>query len=487
MTARILIVDAVPTNRIVLRVKLASAFYEVTLASSGESAIKALTRQRPDLVITASELPDMTGQALCGRIRAHSFGAYLPVILLQANASPSERLAALAAGADDVMQSPVDDLVMLARLRSLLRARDAETELRLREDTRRALGLAEASAGFERPANVALIPCGAGRAAAEDLQDALGHCLSDRLRVVSPEGVLSGNQRPPDVAVLLEARQSEGTGLALLPQLRAGGATRHMSIIYVAHPYQRHEAATALDLGANDLLSNGPDPQELALRIRKQVARKRTADRLREDMRDGLRAAVIDPLTGLYNRRYAVPHMTRIAEQSEMRKRPFALLLADLDHFKSINDKFGHATGDAVLRGVAEMLCNNLRAADLVARYGGEEFLVVMPDTGREAAQATAERLCRTLNAEPLKLEDGRSIPISISLGVAVAHPGREFGPEALVESADQALYAAKDLGRNTVVMADRLIPDATAKAKAVTYEPREKMFSAPRSMRGAS
>ncbi|WP_084794164.1 diguanylate cyclase [Pseudoponticoccus marisrubri] len=454
MAGRILVVDAVPTNRIVLRVKLSAAFYEVVQAGSGRAALELMRKMRPDLVIAAAELPDMTGRALCAELRRGAGERRLPVVIMHGEDDPGERLATLAAGADDVLARPIDDLVMLARLRSLLRACDAEAELQLRDDTRRALGLAEQGASYAPPALVALVPTGRD-AVPPALVEGLRARIEDRVTVIEPDSALRESGAVPDVFVIAEGPGGQGEGLALLPQLRASRRTRHAALIYVARPHQRRAAAAALDMGASDLLAAGPDPEELAIRLRTQIDRKRTADRLRANMRDGLRAAVCDPLTGLYNRRYALPHLSRLAERAGQQRRPYALLLADLDHFKAVNDVYGHAAGDAVLTVLAQRLRDNLRAADLISRWGGEEFLVAMPDTDRGAAQRTADRLCRVMAEAPVPLPDGRLLTVTLSIGVACGPAGGDAQPLELIDSADQALYAAKDTGRNTVVMAD--------------------------------
>ncbi|MBY6112845.1 diguanylate cyclase [Mameliella alba] len=458
MTGRILIVDSVPTNRIILRVKLSAAYYEVIQADCGATALSMLRKVSPDLVITATELPDMTGRALCAAINEMPLSIRIPVVVLHGEDDPGERLASLAAGADDVLTRPIDDLVMLARLRSLLRARDAEAELQLRDDTQRALGLAEQGAEFVRPGLVRLVSP-PRLPETRLLNEGLAARIPDRIEVVDPEDALREQTPAPDVVVVAEPPGGTGEALTLLPQLRASRNTRHSALIYIAQPNHQREAASALDMGANDLLDSGLDLDELAIRLKKQVERKRTNDRLRANMRDGLQAAVCDPLTGLYNRRYAVPHVSRLADRANRQKRPYALLLADLDYFKQVNDSYGHAAGDAVLVTLAQRLKDNLRAADLISRWGGEEFLVAMPDADRTAAKRTAERLCRIMSRQPVTLPDGTQLTVTLSIGVAIGRPGHDVSPLDLIERADEALYAAKNKGRNTVVMADTVRP----------------------------
>lgn len=449
MTGRILIVDPVATNRIVMRVKLSAAFYEVIQAARGADACTLIDRLRPDLIITSDVLPDMTGAEFCSRIKAMERHGDLPVILVHAQLSATQRLAVLAAGADDVLARPLDDLVMLARLRSLLRARNAESELRLRDDTQRALGLAEEPATFTRPAQVVLVSAGPEHDMAR-LMNGLRPTLPDRIAVSTPEEILRNRVEPADVFVIAESVADSSRGLGLLSELRAGSTTRHAAIVYIAGAHQRQSAATALDLGANDLMIGPLDPPELALRLQKQIARKRTSERLRATMHRGVQAALIDPLTGLYNRRYALPHLARLAENAAQKQRPFAVMIADLDHFKRINDLYGHAAGDAVLIEVARRLSDNLRAADLLARFGGEEFLIVMPDTPRELARVTASRLCRLIGETPFALPGQDAQRVTVSIGVSI---GGLDAPATLLEMADRALYGAKADGRNKALL----------------------------------
>ncbi|PIL20278.1 hypothetical protein P775_10025 [Puniceibacterium antarcticum] len=453
MTGRILIVDGLPTNRIILRVKLASAYYEVALAESGSSAIGMIAVRQPDAVIVSMDLPDMSGPELCARIKANPLWSEVPVIMVHGADETETRIAALSAGADDLLTRPIDELVLLARLRSLLRARDAQAELRLRDDTQRALGLAEEGAGFVVPARVAVVPTGPHRILQPLLRD-LRRALPDHINLVPLDSVLRDLDQPPEVVVILEHPSSEGEGLSLLANLRASTETRHAAILYVTYPHQRHSAASALDLGANDLMCSGPEPREMVLRLQEQIRRKRHVDRLRDNVRDGLRAALTDPLTGLFNRRYALPHLARMAERAAQQRRPLAVMVADLDHFKRVNDCHGHAAGDAVLTGVARELANNLRAADLLARLGGEEFLIAMPDTDCDKALQLASRLCKLVASHPIQINpNGFHLSQTLSIGIAIAPPTRIIAISELIAMADRALYSAKADGRNQALL----------------------------------
>jgi diguanylate cyclase (GGDEF)-like protein len=163
-------------------------------------------------------------------------------------------------------------------------------------------------------------------------------------------------------------------------------------------------------------------------------------------------AALIDPLTGIANRRAFLEEMTSLAKQQDHDARPVAVLLADLDHFKSINDRFGHAVGDNVLQIFAETASAKLGPCDLIGRLGGEEFAIVLYDSGEEKGLAVAERI--RLSFEDAAFEiDGRPIGGTVSMGMVVAESGLLDIP-ALLAQADEALYVAKETGRNRIEVA---------------------------------
>lgn len=197
----------------------------------------------------------------------------------------------------------------------------------------------------------------------------------------------------------------------------------------------------------------------LGLLIRQVVA---TRDRTR--LTQGLRtAAITDQLTGLYNRRFFTEMIDVEAERAERRRLPLSLILIDLDHFKDINDTYGHTVGDAVLTDVAQRLRREVRGSDLLCRYGGEEFVCLLPGTPAPAAYELAERLRQTLRSTPTAVAGvPEPVMLTASLGVATDEPQRgRIDTDALIDEADQAVYRAKALGRDRVVGSGQ--PAATA------------------------
>lgn len=458
----ILILDGAATNRIMLKVQLSSAYYHVVQTERLDGVLALAQRTRPDLIVTAMTLPDGNAAALKRILSGDAMLADVPVIALAPQNDRSARLRALDSGIDDVLSHPVDDLLLQARIRSLIRARSSAEELRLHDghSASNVLGFGEPQAGFAPSApvaQVALLTQNAATAALwrVRLQPVLHHRLSTH-QMHDIHALMS--DPVPDAVVVELTGAAKESGLRLLADLRARAATCHIAIIAVVGNGDAQLAADALDRGAHDVMPGGFCAEELGLRLTTQLQHKASADRLRDSVRDGLRAAVRDPMTGLYNRRYALPRLDAIARQAAQSGASFALLLADLDHFKRINDRHGHPAGDAVLTEAARRLESCLRAGDLIARMGGEEFLIALPDTDPITASRTAAELCEQINCRPFAAP-GVDMPIAmtISIGAVICHPdgkGRDCGDDCtadLIEQADRALYVAKNAGRNRI------------------------------------
>ena len=449
MTGRILIVDDVATNRIVMKVKLTAACYSVLQADCGAAALDLARAELPDLILLDVMMPDMTGVEVCRRLKADPATADIPVILITALSDRANKMAGLQGGADDFLTKPVDEVTLLARVRSLLRASDIQQELRLREESCAGLGFSEAGAGYAPPGKVALVAPDAATGLA--WKRALSGRLTDRLEVLPREQALQGQDpdQAPDVYVIAADLAARNEGLRLLSDLRSRPASRHAAALMILPPGDEERGAVALDLGAGDILYDPFDPEELALRIQTQLRRKRQSDRLRDAVAAGLELAVTDSLTGLHNRRYA---QRRLARMLAAPGRGVAVMMLDLDHFKAVNDTHGHAAGDAVLAEVAARLRDTLRPADLLARLGGEEFLVALRDTECDSALDCAERLRAAVGDQPVTIPGAGPIPVTMSVGLAMGHGGGESGAE-MIARADRALYGSKSDGRNLVTV----------------------------------
>lgn len=255
-------------------------------------------------------------------------------------------------------------------------------------------------------------------------------------------------------------------GLAVCRRLRETDARRYVYILMLTGRDLKHDMVEAMQAGVDDYVTKPFDAEELFLRLR---AGERVL-KLQEDLRT---KCMRDELTGALNRRAILDTLQREIAYIDRSNKPAAVILADLDHFKNVNDRFGHQIGDAVLEEAVKRMSATLRPYDVLGRYGGEEFLIVLPGCDAAGAMEVAERVRDALARAPLPTSAG-DIPVTVSLGVAPV--GAERDADAIVARADKALYRAKASGRNTVAKAEEPVDGLRATpAGARGSSPRQK------------
>jgi two-component system cell cycle response regulator len=449
MPGRILVVDDIETNVRLLEAKLQAEYYQVLAAANGQAALAMAVSERPDVILLDVMMPGMDGFEVCRRLKQDEATSHIPVVLVTALDGRADRITGLEAGADEFLTKPIEDPILLARVKSLTRLKMVIDELRQREATGRRLGMAAAAAKLGGAG---------GRVLIVDDQERQASRISEELArehrpIIEPDperGHLTA-KGPVDLAIV-NATAKGFDGLRFGAELRAEEATRHLPILGIVDPNDRARLVKALEIGFNDVIARPVDPEELTARVRSLIKGKRYADFLRNHLEHSLELAVTDPLTGLHNRRYMEGQLEALTRRAERGGEPVAALMLDLDHFKHINDSFGHDAGDEVLRVFAVRLASNVRAMDLPCRYGGEEFIVIMPDTGLDDAHRIAERIRKHVAGTPFKVGEGRDlIDVTISIGVA-ATLGANDTAQALLKRADNAVYEAKAAGRNVVI-----------------------------------
>jgi len=451
MTARVLVVDDILPNRKLLEARLSAEYFDVLTASSGAEAISICEQGRCDIVLLDVMMPGMDGFEVCRMLKGQVPTAHLPVVLVTSLDQPSDRVRGLEAGADDFLTKPFDEVSLIARVRSLTRLKVVIDELRNRANTTVALGMiapfATPSADDGRRGRILIVDDRAS--SAERLAHTLGPHHNAHVEPDAHEALFKAAEDNIDL-IIVSLGLTSYDGLRLCSQIRSLERTRNLPILIVADGEDRQRVLRGLDLGVNDCLTRPVDRNELLARVRTQLRQKRYADSLREKVQQSIELALFDPLTGLNNRRFMENHLATMLDNARVRRAPLTLMILDIDHFKQVNDTYGHDCGDEVLKGFADRLRGIIRGGDLLCRLGGEEFVIVMPGVNVLAATRIAERARLAIQEERFVIDaTGRSIPVTVSIGLA--ERGAEGDASALYRRADQALYRAKAEGRNRV------------------------------------
>jgi two-component system cell cycle response regulator len=452
MSARVLVVDDLEANRRLLEAKLTGEYYDVLLATRGEEAVQMAKRERPDIILLDVMMPGgIDGYEACRRIKSNPETRHIPVVIITTLDDRENRLRGLQAGAEDFLTKPIDDVQLLSRVKSLVSLKVVIDELRAREASGKKLGVIEEEL---RPDPLDAHRLTAGNVLLVDDNPNQIRRITSALGVEHQVTLLGGDEAksaPPDLVVVAVTAKSFD-GFRIIARMRSGEPTRHLPILAVVDSDDRKRATRALELGAHDIINRPVDEEEIVARARTLMRRKRYMDALRTRLDQSLELAVTDQLTGLYNRRFLFSQLAPLMQRAQCGGDLVSVMVVDIDHFKQINDTYGHDIGDAVLREFAARLASNVRPSDFPCRLGGEEFVVIMPHTTGDVGCLAAERLRRQICAAPFSLRGvAESLPVTVSIGVASAEAGDE-NADALLKRADEGLYEAKRAGRNRVI-----------------------------------
>ena len=456
MPGRVLIVEDSGTNRLILRTRLQHSYYDVIEAENGMQGIELARTSNPDIVLLDVMMPGIDGFETCRRLKSIPETLHVPVVMLTALDKQSDKVMGLEAGADDFLSKPFEEVALMSRVASLTRMKMMVDEIALRGQAATGVSareMLETSRATTFPDSRILIVSDDCIAAGNMRQVIDGEIRCSV--TIAPDGETARNAIEDvdfDLVILDEQIAGEDP-LRLGTMIRARPETRQAATLLVTAGDDIEVATRALELGFNDYISSPVDLVELTARLRSQLRRKHYADKLRENMRNSLVQAVTDPLTGTYNRRYANSHLDILVEKCRARDSELAVMMLDLDRFKKINDTYGHAAGDAVLREFSRRLQDNVRGVDLVARMGGEEFMVVMPDVTPDLASEIAERV-RSATADPEIAIPGEDLALNVTVSIGFAVLNEVESVFELIKRADDALYRSKNTGRNRVTVA---------------------------------
>ena len=277
--------------------------------------------------------------------------------------------------------------------------------------------------------------------------EADGHTVVEA--VDGEDAITACREHRPDV-VLLDVEMPVLDGHSTLERLKADPDLKDIPVVFLTGRVDTADVVTGLRLGAHDYLRKPFEANELMARVSAALRTKELQDELRRRNAELDRVSRIDMLTNIYNRRHLDEHLRRAISGARRHGRTVGVLLVDIDHFKDVNDQYGHLAGDAVLKEVAARLQGAMRTEDALGRWGGEEFIAVLTDTPGEAIGVLAERMRQAIAGTPFVLDDGTRLRVTVSIG----HTAGTEDAEVLVHRSDDALYVAKEAGRNQVAVA---------------------------------
>ncbi len=413
-------------------------------------------RAECDIVLLDVMMPDMDGFEVCRKLKANPATHHIPVVMVTALDQPSDRVRGLEAGADDFLTKPVTDVALISRVRSLARLKMVTDELRMRALTSKEIGIQspENDAVTDTGRNGRILVVDDRKNSYERIVATLSTEHTVDVEADPNEGLFHAAEGNYDL-VIVSLGLENFDGLRLCSQIRSLERTRNVPILAVSEADNNARLVRGLEIGVNDYLIRPIDKNEMLARVRTQIKKKRYTERLRDNVQMSIEMAITDALTGLFNRRYMETHLAGLVEQAAARGKPIAVLVLDIDYFKSINDGHGHDAGDDVLREFSLRIRKCIRNIDLACRYGGEEFVMVMPETDIAVAAMVAERLRRRIASEAFAIQQGsKNLEVTISIGIAALN-GADDNAAAILKRADTALYRAKRDGRN------RVVPDA--------------------------
>ncbi len=450
MTAQILVVDDIPANVKLLEAKLTSEYYDVITARDGFEAITQAKAHKPDIILLDVMMPGMDGFETCKRIKEDPETSHIPVVMVTALSEKADRLKGLDSGADDFLTKPINDMALFARVKSLVRIKMLLDELRLRDKTSMQMGIESDTKMLSDVSGARVLLIDDDTVQGKQIVAKLGETYTVDWIEESTDALQKAEQGNYD-AVLISTTLGDADGLRLASQIKSHDETRNVPLMVLVDEDDTRLMYKSLELGINDYLTMPIDRNEMTARVQTQIRRKRYQEALRSNYQKSISMAVTDGLTGLYNRHYLDTHLTNMVQQALNNNKPLALMIMDMDHFKQVNDNYGHDAGDMVLKQLSGIIVNTVRSSDLAARFGGEEFVVLMPETDAQAAITTAGRVREQVEAAAFRINNkGETIHKTISIGVACLRITGD-SVQDLMKRADSMLYEAKNGGRNQV------------------------------------
>jgi len=444
---KVLLVDDEPLNVQLMETRLAIAGYQVVTAANGDEGLAQAFKTKPDIILLDIMMPGLNGYQITSKLKEDPDLKIIPVVLLTALEDTEAKVKGLNAGADDFLSKPINQLELLARIRSLIKLKRLQEELM--QVNRVSQPPAEVRTDIQEISQICILLVEDDKMAAAytrfNLEQA-GYKV-----YIAKDGAEARTflTKEHPALILLDIMLPDINGLDLLAEIKKNKKMEHIPVIIVSAIGDLEVRIRGIETGADDYLVKPVNHLEMLARVKANLRKNQLSHKLKSDLDAAVTQAITDALTRLYNRNYLNISMEREILAAKRYGKGFSLLMIDIDHFKDINDTFGHLTGDSVLQEIGILLKETVRAVDIVVRYGGEEFVVLLQETGINGAIAAAEHAREAV--EKHKFAKLKDTVITVSIGVTEFWP-TDSGMEMIIARADHAMYQAKQAGRNRVV-----------------------------------
>jgi two-component system cell cycle response regulator len=449
MTATILIVDDIEQNVKLLEAKLLNEYYIVFKAYSAMAAFTILENNKIDIILLDVMMPIMDGFEACKKIKANPLTTHIPVVMVTALSETENRVKGLESGADEFLTKPVDDVALIARIKSLSRMKAVIDELKLRNNTNLELG-GEIIKMDDNFSDTKILIIDDDFVQAKNVMNILKKIV-DEIKIITDIEQLDNNIDYKYDLVIVSCQLDNNDPLRISVNLRASNNFSDAVIMLLAEEENISMVMKGLELAVNDYFIYPIESSELIARTKAQLRRKKYQDNLRSNLQNTINLSIKDGLTGIFNRRYFDVHIKQLVQKSNEEKKIIGLMMCDIDKFKNINDTHGHQAGDVVLKTLANILNKMFRVTDLVSRYGGEEFTILLENITAEEIISIAERLRDKIAKTDFLIDDNKTIiNNTISIGVTIYKYGESISE--FIERSDKNLYEAKETGRNKVI-----------------------------------
>ncbi len=451
---KILIVDDSPMTLEWYDKVLSSDAYQTIKATNGQEALEKAFAELPDLILLDVMMPHLDGIEVTRILKKDDRTRHTPIILITALDDQEFRRTGLEAGAEEFLTKPVRRQELTTRVNSMITLKHFRDQLAIRHHSQQAFAAemdtreTRAEARPDLPL-VLLVEDNEGDA------KLIRHILKDlplRLeRVACGKDAVELSRSEKVDLILLDIFLPDMDGFEVCRQIKQTDEAGDIPIVVVTCLDDMESKIKSIELDTDDFLVKPIVAQELQARTKILLERKKKQDTLRSHYEAALNSAVIDWLTGLYNQGYFKRFLDLEIKKSLRHKYPVSLIMIDIDDFKTYNDIYGHAAGDALLQALAQVIRKSVRDIDLAARYGGDEFVVVLPYSDGRGAVQSAQRIERAIQEQEFSPKTaGGKAKIIVSMGIA-GYPWDAFQAKQLIQIAEQRLGAARLKGTRQI------------------------------------